>query len=359
MLTYSVLDKMGLEGIQIVSLGAATPVGRNALASAAAVRAGISGLAKHPYMIDSIGQPMRVARAPWLDHEMTWEDRVTSLLFSAIDEVLGNVRSFPDLRIGLAVAIPASRPGLPASYYEKLPGIISRRYAKIFAAAAFFPAGHAAGSLALEASARKLLQGGVDACLVAGADSYLEPETLEWLEDTDQLHGAGRLNNAWGFIPGEAAGSLCLMRAETASQLGIRPVADVLAATSAHEPKRIRTETVCLGEGLTQAFRGVLHALPAGCKVSDVYCDLNGEPYRADEYGFASLRMQNLFESASDFVAPADCCGDVAAASIPLFLSLAAIAVHKGYAKGSFSLAWAGSDEGERGAVLICRPGYN
>jgi 3-oxoacyl-[acyl-carrier-protein] synthase-1 len=350
---------MRLEVIQIVALGAATPVGRNAPASAAAVRAGISGLAQHPFMIDSVGQPMKVASAPWLEFEMTWEERVAALLFPAMDEVLGSMRQFPGLRIGLAVAIPASRPGLPANYNEKLRSMIAQRYPMTFAAAAFFPAGHAAGSLALKISAHKLLEGEVDACLVAGADSYLEPETLEWLEDTDQLHGAGRLNNAWGFIPGEAAGSLCLMRADTVRELGILPLADVLAAAAAHEPKRIRTETVCLGEGLTQAFRGALDALPAGCKVSDVYCDLNGEPYRADEYGFASLRVPSLFESASDFVAPADCCGDVAAASIPLFLTLAALAIRKGYAKGSLSLTWAGSDAGERGAVLIGRPGYN
>ena len=49
-------------------------------------------------------------------------------------------------------------------------------------------------------------------------------------------------------------------------------------------------------------------------KVSDVYCDLNGEPYRADEFGFAALRTKEHFASASDFVAPADCWGDVAAA---------------------------------------------
>ena len=55
---------MAGEPIHVVSLGASTPVGRCAWSSAAAVRAGISGFGQHPYMIDTAGEPMRVARAP-------------------------------------------------------------------------------------------------------------------------------------------------------------------------------------------------------------------------------------------------------------------------------------------------------
>jgi hypothetical protein len=51
----------------VVALGASTPVGRDAWSSAAAVRAGISAFAQHPYMIDTAGEPMQVARVPWLD----------------------------------------------------------------------------------------------------------------------------------------------------------------------------------------------------------------------------------------------------------------------------------------------------
>ena len=56
-----------VQPVYFVGLGASTPVGRDALSSAAAVRAGISGFAEHPYMIDSAGEPMRAAIAPWLD----------------------------------------------------------------------------------------------------------------------------------------------------------------------------------------------------------------------------------------------------------------------------------------------------
>src|SRR5204863_8241044 len=55
------------EPVYLVGLGATTPVGRDALSTAAAVRAGISGFAEHPYLFDTAGEPIRAAIAPWLD----------------------------------------------------------------------------------------------------------------------------------------------------------------------------------------------------------------------------------------------------------------------------------------------------
>jgi 3-oxoacyl-[acyl-carrier-protein] synthase I len=343
------------ESVVVVALGASTPVGRDAWSSAAAVRAGISGFGQHPYMIDTAGEPMRVAMAPWLDIGLSGVERLGALLFPAIDQALEPVvsnRAAP-LKMAIALGLPSSRPGLPEDIQRDISARITTRYGRHFAAAAAFGAGHAAGFLALDAACKKLAQGAIDACVVAGVDSYLEPETLEWLEECDQLHGAGPLNNAWGFIPGEAAGALLVMRASTAQKLRLQPVATVLGTGTAFEPKRIKTETVCVGEGLTQAFRQALAALPNGSKVTDVYCDMNGEPYRADEYGFTCLRTKESFESASEFVAPADCWGDVAAAGAPLHIMLAAVAGAKDYAQGNHAFTWASAEAGARGSALI------
>jgi 3-oxoacyl-[acyl-carrier-protein] synthase-1 len=341
--------------IHMIGLGASTSVGRDAWASAAAVRAGISGFMQHPYMIDTAGQPMRAAIAPWLDIGLSGVDRFEALLFPAIDQALAPVaeeRTSP-LRIALSLGLPSPRPGLANDLSSSLVKTLGKKYRQVFSAVATFPNGHAAGLLALDAAAKKLEQGAFDACVVAGVDSYIEPETLEWLEDGDQLHSAGPLNNAWGFIPGEGAGAILITRGEIAERLRLMPLAIVLAVGTAFEPKRIKSDTVCIGEGLTQAFRGALAQLPNGIKVTDVYCDMNGEPYRADEYGFTGLRTKEAFEAVSDFVAPADCWGDVAAAGAPLHLMLAAIAGAKGYARGNVAFAWASAEPGERAAALL------
>ena len=342
------------EPVYVVALGASTPVGRNAWSSAAAVRAGVSGFTQHPYMIDSAGEPMKVALAPWLDTEVAGRERFQALLYPAVDQVLEwRTSTAPGLRTAFALALPSQRPGLAPDLATKLLEASKSQYGDTFVATAVFPNGHAAGLVALDVACRKLAQGAFDACVIAGVDSYIEPETLEWLEECDQLHGAGPLNNAWGFIPGEGAGALLLVKRAVAEQCRDSLLGQVIGVGTANEPKRIKTETVCIGEGLTQAFRGALQGLPPGETITDVYCDMNGEPYRADEYGFTCLRTKEHFQSASDFVAPADCWGDLSAAGTPLHMALASIAGSKGYASGPTAFVWASSEQGERGATVL------
>ncbi|WP_251972939.1 beta-ketoacyl synthase N-terminal-like domain-containing protein [Sphaerotilus microaerophilus] len=308
-------------------------------------------------MIDTAGEPMRAAIAPWIDIGVTGADRFEALLFPAIDEALETLgeRSTDPRRWALALGLPSARPGLAETLTSDLLARIRERYGRALQGVAAFENGHAAGLLGLRAATAKLRSGGLDGCIVAGVDSWIEPETLEWLEQCDQLHGAGPLNNAWGFIPGEGAGALLLVSEGMASSLDLPPLARVLAVGASHEPKRIKTETVCIGEGLTAAFREALAALPPGAQVSDIYCDMNGEPYRADEFGFTALRTKEHFESASDFIAPADTWGDVSAASGPLHLVLACAAAQKHYARGPYAFAWASAEMGERAAaVLAC-----
>ena len=349
---------MGGGSIFVTALGASTPVGRDAWSSAAAVRAGISGFAEHPHMIDTAGEPMRVAIASWLDvRECAGVDRFESLLLPAIEQALPPLlKADGDLRVAVALGLPAARPGLPADLEAHLRAALSTVFPKRFTATAALSVGHAAGLFGMYAACRKMADGAFDACMIAGVDSYLEPETLEWLEKQDQLHGAGRLNNAWGFIPGEGAGAVLLATEAVVGRLGLEPMARVLSVGKGTEPNRIKTETVCIGEGLTAAFREGLGGLPVGAKVTDVYCDMNGEPYRADEFGFAVLRTKEAFKSASDFVAPADCWGDVSAASAPLALLLSVAASKKAYSNGPYAFLWASSEGGERGSALLALP---
>jgi 3-oxoacyl-[acyl-carrier-protein] synthase-1 len=346
---------MNGEPIWIVGLGAATPVGRNAWSSAAAVRAGISGFAEHPYLVDATGDPMRVAIAPWLDVGLAAAERFEALLFPPIDEVLylllAGASSTP--RIALSLALPEPRPGLPADLQSGLVAMIGRRYRGTIQAVAAFPEGHASGLRALQAAMGKLAEGGVDFCVVAGADTYMDTDTLEWLEQSEQLNGAGPLKNSWGFIPGEAAGAVLLARAAVASRYRLQLLATVLGVGIGREPNQNHTETVCVGRGLTDAFQTALISLPEGTQVTDIYCDMNGDPYRANEYGFSCLRTNRAFLSASDFVTPADCLGDVGAASGPLFAVLAGVAGAKGYSSGPIAFVCASSEAGLRGAAVF------
>ena len=188
------------------------------------------------------------------------------------------------------------------------------------------PLGHAGGLWCMEQALSSLASGRCQACLVGGADSYMARETLEWLDNLDQLHSE---TTTWGFCPGEGAGFCLLATEEFASARGLPVDVEVLAAASAVEPNRIKTETVCLGQGLTAAFRTTLSAVPSGIRFTHTISDMNGEPYRANEYGFAVLRSAARFSDDADFQTPADCWGDVGAASAPLFAVLATFAARK------------------------------
>ena len=63
--------------------------------------------------------------------------------------------------------------------------------------------------------------------------------------------------------------------------------------------------------------------------------------------------MRDRLRDPTDFLAPADCWGDVGAAGLPLHLLLAASACRKGHAKGPLTLLWGSSDGGGRGAAVI------
>jgi 3-oxoacyl-[acyl-carrier-protein] synthase-1 len=143
------------------------------------------------------------------------------------------------------------------------------------------------------------------------------------------------------------------MSGERAASLGQATAIELRSAGSAVEANRIKTDTVCLGHGLTEAFDKALAVLPADGRVNATICDMNGEPYRGNEYGFAVLRSAEQFAGDADCLTPADCWGDVGAASGPLFATLAVLAAAKGYSAGPFTLLWASSEGGLRAAALL------
>jgi 3-oxoacyl-[acyl-carrier-protein] synthase-1 len=181
-------------------------------------------------------------------------------------------------------------------------------------------------------------------------DSYIDADTLDWIEANEQLHTP---SNAWGFIPGEAAAFCLLCTTATANRHQLPVRARLVSSASATEPNRIKTETVCIGQGLTEAVRAVVQFLPENIRIDQTYCDQNGEAYRADEYGFMLARLSEYFVDPSEYVAPADCWGDVGAASGLLFVNLLCAAAEKGYSTGFCSLLWASSEGGDRAAAIL------
>lgn len=334
-----------------VGVGAYTAVGISAPSCAAAVRAGIPGFAEHPYLYDRQGEPVIVASVPHIDEEVTGTDRFLALAVGPAREALVSINAHRrDIRqISVFVGLPPLRPGCPPDLQQRLAEIFRRDLG--VSSVQCIAAGHAAGLMALEGALHSILANQAEFCLVGGVDSYLEANTIQWIEENDQLHGG---DNPYGFVPGEAAGFCLVCSQQAAERMHLRVLARVRATTTAREANLIKTDSVCVGKGLTAAFQKVLSDLPSESdKIDRTICDMNGEPYRADEYGFTISRLSQRFVNASDFEAPADCWGDVGAASGPLFLNLVVAAGPRDYAISRHNLLWASSESGERSAAVV------
>lgn len=343
--------------IAIVGRGVRCAIGLTAPFAAAAARCGISRLAEHPYMIDKVGQPFVVAREPTLDPATQGAERFTQLAEPALAEALAPIgeggAELPSVHT--LIGTPNPRPGLPTGIKNALAELVKRvTGSKSGQHTTFFPNGSAAGILAMQKAAEILHAGRALFCLAGGVDSYLTAATLEWMDELGILKSSANRN---GFPPGEAAGFCLLTTRDTSRQFRLPVLGWLETFGFARENSPIRTPTICVGRGLSDAIEQAtapLH-LPAE-RIDETICDLNGEPYRSEEFALTVLRTQLAFVDATRFVTPADSWGDVGAASGPLFVNLAVAAGLRGYAQGPRTMVWASSEGGERAAAVLHTP---
>ncbi len=354
-MSLAVYQKQGVpNGVHIIGVGARTPLGACATSSAAAVRAGISMYGKLRRPIDSPGERMSVVKISYMPEETDGVDRYFAMAEPALFEALAPIRELTESPIPLFLGLPPERPGRPEGLPEYLVQRLemtkcSPQIREVFT----FASGHASGLIALKAGCELIQSGRCEFCTVGGVDSYLEFETLKWLESNNQLHQAGYLRKAWGFTPGEAAG-FCLLGSDSAvKRYGLDSLSQVISVATAQEKNLIKTDTVCIGAGLSESFRTALKEVPPSVKINHLICDQNGEIYRANEFGFTLARTAERFAEGGNFFAPAQFWGDVGAASGPLFAILAIAAAHKGYAKGPHTLMSTSSEGGERAAAIL------
>jgi len=345
----------------IIGVGARTPVGLTAPAAAAAVRASISGIGDHPYMLDKAGEKMSVAMDPELSPELNGFDRLLVLAKSALEEArvpLSLINNQNLSSIPIIVGLPHLRPGLEQNFETQFADRLSHQNHDS-STPRFYPVqpiigGHSAGLMALEEGWRKIQAGQTEFCLVGGVDSYMHPDTLEWLDQEEQLMSA---KNRSGFPPGEGAGFCLLASSKRAKKLQCEILGWVVGVATAHEQNRIKTETICIGEGLSAAFSAITSRLKLPEeKINTIYCDMNGERYRTEEFVFTALREQAAFVDVHDTTHPADCWGDIGAASGPLFTCLAVASSQRGYAKGPRPFMWTSSEGGQRSTALLHLP---
>jgi 3-oxoacyl-[acyl-carrier-protein] synthase-1 len=210
-----------------------------------------------------------------------------------------------------------------------------------------FPCGRASAFLALDAALRFLQSGAGTHAVVGGVDSYHELRVLAELDAERRLLAEDVMD---GFIPGEGAGFIVLSRsAPQASAKDVFVTGVGIGQDAGHRYAKQPT----LGEGLCNAINGLLASTPMnGSSIRWTLAGLNGENFGAKEWGVARVRHSSLFASTMRLNHPADCYGDLGAATGGVLFALAQIALAKGQQEGPV-LLWASSDHQERGCAVF------
>jgi 3-oxoacyl-[acyl-carrier-protein] synthase-1 len=344
--------------LAVQGVGLVTAVGLSAPASCAAFRAKISNPTETRF-IDGAGKWIM---AHQVELEQPWRglSKLARMAALAAEEALQGVPrvQWAKLPMVLCVAEP-DRPGrldgldtqLAPMIQELLGGGVRFDAAR----SALVAHGRVGLAVALNGARRLLAQPDVPQVLVVAADSLITWPTLGPLEREGRLLTE---RNSNGFMPGEAAGALLLGRAastESSQQAAASGGELVVAGLGfAREAAHIASDEPLRGDGLASAIRAALE--DAGAAMHDIdyrIADVSGEHYYFKEAALALSRTLRQRKEDFDLWHPAECTGEVGAASGATVVALAQAACAKGYTLGLKVLAHWANDGGQRAAAVL------
>ncbi|NTX67281.1 hypothetical protein HUA74_42190 [Myxococcus sp. CA051A] len=193
-----------------------------------------------------------------------------------------------------------------------------------------------------------------DQALVLACDSLVSPERIEAQLETRRLKTP---DHPVGYLPGEGAVALLLERRDAARERARPPIAYLFSPVTAQETQSRDAKAPpmgrAMGESLTMALvRAGATSIPEG----SLYLDLNGEEFRAREWGQTLLRARDACRVEEwRSVIPALNFGELGTVSPLVSVCLATRAFARGYGPGRHALILVAGDDGHRASVLLER----
>lgn len=187
-----------------------------------------------------------------------------------------------------------------------------------------------------------LSQGLVRQAVIIAADSLLDESTLTWLERTERLKSPAL---ATGLTPGEA-GIVLGLRAAASPSTGNPPLAKIQAVHTATEENSLLSGKPILGKAMAKLLGDLSDNGRQGWFVSD----LNGEDYRALEWGHALVRTK-LDVLAMSY--PAVAFGDTGTASGGVAIATIVHAFQRKCAPTKIGIVLSASESSERSCCVV------
>ncbi len=333
--------------LAILGTGLVTSVGLSAAACCSAFRAKITNPFETRF-IDSAGAWIMAHR---VDLERPWPPlaKLSKMAALAIEEALQDLdkKQWHQLPLLLCIA-EAERPGRLAGLDDALLPLIEAEVGVTFASpsSALVPQGRVGVAVALERSRLLLASSKMPGVLIVCTDSLLSWPTLSHYERADRLLTESNSN---GFMPGEGGGALWVGAGRRGS-----PHMWCMGIGFGRESAHIDSGEPLHADGLTQAIKASLD--DAGCQLHDLdfrITDNSGEQFYFKEASLALTRGLRQRKEEFDFWHPAECTGEVGAASGGAVIATAVDACRKGYAPGNRVLSHWANDAGQRAAVTL------
>lgn len=337
---------MSAQPIAIHSTGLVTAVGLSAPASCAAFRAKITNPTETRF-IDSSGEWI-MAHQVQLEQPWRGLTKLAKMAGMAVAEALQEIpkKDWNSLPLLLCVA-EAERPGRIEGLDDKLMPMIQNELDATFAPqSAVIPQGRVSVAVALAQARELMAKTRLPRVLVAATDSLLSWPTLSHYEREDRLLTVGNSN---GFMPGEAAGALLVGVPQSKS-------GELVCAGIGfgHESAHVSGDEPLRGDGLAQAIKASLN--DAGRQMHDMdfrITDISGEQYYFKEAALALSRTLRQRKEEFDVWHPAECTGEVGAASGATIFADTLAACRKAYTKGTNVLVHCANDAGQRAALTL------
>jgi 3-oxoacyl-[acyl-carrier-protein] synthase I len=281
--------------------------------------------------------------------EQPWRglDKLAKMVARAIEECFAAATGEAPERIPVLICVAEpERPGR----FPGIAGVILQLVAdelgmRLHPHSRVFDQGRVGGAVAVLQARRMLAQGQHGRMIVAGVDSFLTASSIEAFNREDRLLTQGAPN---GFIPGEAAGAVLLAQGDH-----VPPTLLLRGLGFAREPAPFGSGEPLRADGLVLAIRAAMNEAGAAlCDCDFRITDANGEQSRFKEAALAVTRLLRDRKMMFPLWHPADCLGEIGAATLPAMLAVLFWGARKGYLPGATCLAHLSNDDEKRAALL-------
>jgi 3-oxoacyl-[acyl-carrier-protein] synthase-1 len=350
------------DSLTIAGCGAVTAVGLNVLSTCAAIRAHVSGFSESRFFHQAFGavptfalDGIVQARVPLDDPPFDGGDfdRLVKLAALALRDCVRNSRLDPSRTAVMLGVRDAYRvhPDFVNVNHKWIAEIESVLRVRFHSRSEVIAGGHVSVFQGLLMARHLLRSGEITSCIVGGVDSYLNDYDLQGFVRAFRILGP---KVSRGFVPGEGAAFLALEAPVPGSAPDVRVMGVGIAK---EDPKcTVLSDGHPTGRGLEQALDAALgDAGVAEARIDLRISDQNGETYRTDESLLAAVRFYKTYRQHLEIWHPADCVGDIGAASGAMLLILGWAGLSQRYAPGAVAMCESSSDSGDRAACVIAR----